>query len=66
MLLFETNSGKVRDLAFSPDGEVLASVHWNGVLHLWDLRQAKSIREIHSLHRITSVKFRPGERPMLA
>jgi WD40 repeat protein len=38
----ESLEGSARGAAFSPDGKLLATGHWNGVIRLWDVERARA------------------------
>ncbi len=57
----------IKTLAFSPDGEIFASGHWDGILRLWDAetgRKFSTLRE-HKRGRIEGLAFSPDGK-MLA
>ena len=56
-----TNSNGIKTLAFSPDGEIFASGHWDSVLRLWDAETGRklSILREHKRSGIDGLAFSP-------
>ena len=60
LVLFTGHSNHVVDLAFSPDGTVLASLGYDQSIILWDTRTGKMVRKITlSTDAVYSVAFAP-------
>jgi hypothetical protein len=52
---------------FSPDGKLLATGHWDGVVCLWDSRSGKSIRQLHGHEgRVNALSFSPDGKTLLS
>src|SRR5437764_5219687 len=64
MFVWQAHKGKVRSLAFSPDGRLLATATGTSrLISLWDPRTGKVVRRLDpgAEHRATlSVAFAPG------
>src|SRR5207342_855632 len=57
------NGSSVYDLAFSPDGELLAAGGFDGSLRIWDIRSRKPLLTIQAHDdTTTSVAFHPRQR----
>jgi len=61
-----TDVGRVWSIAFSPDGQLLASAGWDGAVHLWDLENPGKIRHPLKAHhgRAWAVAFSPDGRTL--
>jgi WD40 repeat protein len=54
------HEGYITQMAFSPDGKVLASVGRDGLVHLWDVARGKELRRLKGhVHAVFSVAFAP-------
>ncbi|KZP06575.1 WD40 repeat-like protein [Athelia psychrophila] len=60
--VIEGHTSKVYSVAFSPDGERVASGSWDSTIRIWDARTGKIIAEPFKWHTdsVTSVVFSPG------
>ncbi len=54
----EGHSGRVRQVAWSPDG-VLASASWDNTILLWDVERRKPIQTLNGGSKLESVAFSP-------
>jgi WD40 repeat protein len=52
----------VTDVAFSPDGKMLATTCADGFLRVWRLSDHREVTRIRSLYKATQVSFSPGGR----
>jgi len=43
---FVGHTSTVRDISFSPDGSLLASCGWDGIIKIWDVEQKNMVSEI--------------------
>jgi WD40 repeat protein len=51
---------RIRGIAFSPDGRLVASGGEDRVIHIWDIRDGKEVRQIKGLaHEPQSLRFTP-------
>jgi WD40 repeat protein len=57
--LYTSFTGAVNCLAFSPDGEILATGHYDGMIRFWDLESGALINEIRASGVIESLAFNP-------
>ncbi|MDE0315422.1 MAG: T9SS type A sorting domain-containing protein [Candidatus Poribacteria bacterium] len=55
--LLSGHPDKVERVAFSPDGNILASVGWEGTIFLWDVSTGTHIRTLSG--RVESISFSP-------
>lgn len=55
--LFTSFTGAVTQIAFSPDGGVLASGHYDGVIRIWDMRTGTEIWNISTGAVVESLAF---------
>lgn len=61
------HSGPVRAVAFSPDGQTLVSVDWDGTLILWDALTGEVKRSIkNDRERFRDVAFSPDGRTVIS
>ncbi|XRQ08715.1 DUF4303 domain-containing protein [Actinomadura welshii] len=51
---FEDHADELRDLAFSPDGGLLASAHSNGDVHVWDVGAGRHAHRLRGLQESMS------------
>jgi WD40 repeat protein/serine/threonine protein kinase/tetratricopeptide (TPR) repeat protein len=57
------HTGRVDEVAFSPDGGQLASVGWgDSTLRLWDTDSGRELHHFRLPHRVRSVAFSPDGR----
>lgn len=64
----------IQALAFSHDGEILASAHWDGDIHLWDVSSGREIRvikefqaQVQSYYRSSAhLAFTPGDKTLVS
>lgn len=47
----------ISDIAFSPDGSLLASCGWDGFIKIWDVKERKLVREFNYGAKITAINF---------
>jgi len=57
--LYTSFTGAVNCLAFSPDGEILATGHYDGIIRFWDIESGDLIREISTNGVIETLAFSP-------
>lgn len=57
--LYTSFTGAVNCLAFSPDGEILATGHYDGMIRFWDIESGDLIREISTSGVIETLAFSP-------
>jgi WD40 repeat protein len=57
---FLTHEGQVRAVAFSPDGERLATGGDDGTARLWDVASGAALRSLPHPAAVKAVAFRPG------
>ncbi len=50
---------EVHDVAFSPDGSLLASVNGDGAIRIWDIANGNQLRTISDTHSLTYLAFSP-------
>ena len=48
------NTGLIRDFAFSPDGQTLATADNTGTITIWDSRTGSAQRQLRGHHRVVS------------
>ncbi len=65
-LLHPADSYRVRRLAFSPDGKVLATVAWGGdpVLCLWEVETGKKLKRLGALYSEEKERFGSAEEAL--
>jgi hypothetical protein len=59
------HTGDARGVAFHPDGKLLASGGWDGIVRLWDLEENREIDRWHAGERVHSVAFSPDGRILM-
>jgi len=52
-------TGAVTSLAFTPEGDILASGHYDGVIRLWDVGKGSLLQTIESGAVVQSLAFTP-------
>ncbi len=57
--LYTSFTGAVNCLAFSPDGEILATGHYDGMIRFWDVENGELLREISTDGVIETLAFSP-------
>lgn len=57
--LYTSFTGAVNCLAFSPDGELLATGHYDGIIRLWEVESGELLREISTDGVIEALAFSP-------
>ena len=55
-----TSYSQEEDLAFSPDGKLLATVNANGAIVLWDVITEKPVESLTGAGRVEQLAFSPG------
>ena len=66
---FSGHSEWVESLAESPDGELLVTGDWGGMIHVWDIKNEKSIKSNQAFGNIDAVKclaFSPDGKLLVA
>jgi WD40 repeat protein len=56
----EGHNTDVKDLAFSPDGHLLATCDWDGVTILWDTGSGQALTSLKQEWGVQTVAFSPG------
>jgi WD40 repeat protein len=56
----EGHANDVKDLAFSPDGRLLATCDWDGVTILWDASSGQVLTSLKQEWGVQTVAFSPG------
>jgi len=61
--MLDGHSGEIRSIAYSPDGNLLASGSYDGTIRFWDIAKCKEIRCLSNMQRVKSIAFSPnGDR----
>ena len=58
--LYTSFTGAVNCLAFSPDGKILATGHYDGMIRLWDVESGELVRELKTAGVIEALSFSPS------
>ncbi|MEK7674976.1 MAG: serine/threonine-protein kinase [Verrucomicrobiota bacterium] len=62
-VIVENHLGLVEEVAFSPDGQTLASASWDGKLGLWNVKERRTLDLLRGHKgRVTKVAFSPDGR----
>jgi len=57
--LYTSFTGAVNCLAFSPDGKILATGHYDGMIRFWDVESGELVRELSTAGVIEALSFSP-------
>jgi WD40 repeat protein len=63
---FQGNTKAMLSIAFSPDGERIATGNVDGIATIWDVKSGKTLRTLQVGDKVTGVAFSPVDRETIA
>src|ERR1700678_3943797 len=65
-IVLKGHTGRIRSVAFSPNGAILASSSYDGTVRWWNVADGKEIRVLRDQGRVFSLAFSPDGKQLAA